>query len=461
MIAGRLIRIVIATAVAVAGFALAAQAAPAAGNFKWYPGYDEPSTPPGLDEVGVLRIGKKKANKILILNPGTSGAAAYFQPLAKLITKKAPGWQIWSVERRGTQLEDQSVFDRVKRGKASSREMFDYYLNWLTDDSITDHFEFIPDSEVGFGRDWGMEVAVEDLKRVVRRANRKADTVVMGGHSLGGSITTAYASWDFGGAPGARDLDGLVFIDGGSGPDPSLTRGEAKKELEELDGESPWLSFGGIPAPFTGLFNSVGAELALLEPKQASMLHGWPLLPEELRPPVLTTNRAGYGYALDADTSPPSLRAAQVNAGRLAKSGDPRGWVRAGEISPLRRVARMFAAPQLQDMDGTAWYHPTRLNLDSGAVAAGNKNPAQKLLGIDATLGDELGPIPIYAFGAALGGQRVLDAATALAEQSGVPPSKLRLVNRASTYTHVDPLSAQPKNAFVRHLLRFLRRQVD
>jgi pimeloyl-ACP methyl ester carboxylesterase len=458
--AGRMIRTAIATTVVAAGFAAAAQTAPAATDFRWYKGYDEASTPSKLDKVGVLKVGPRKAKKILILNPGTSGAAAYFYPLAKLITKKTTNWQVWSIERRGTQLEDQSVFDQVKRGEASVGEMFDYYLNWLTDPTITDHFEFIPDSEVGFGREWGMKVAVKDLKRVVKRANRKARTVVMGGHSLGGSITTAYATWDFNGKPGAAGLDGLAFIDGGSGPDPSLTPAEATDRLNELAAGSPWLSFGGIDAPFSGLFNSVGADLALYAPKEPSVLHTWPLLPGNLKAPVPPTNRAGYGYALDAETSPSSLVAAQVNAGRLAKSGDPRDWVRAGEISPLRRVAKAFAAPNLPGMDGTAWYHPTRLNLDSGGVAAGNDNPTQDVLDLNAIHGDDLGPMPIYAFGAALGGQRVLDAAQALADQSSIPASKLRLVNRENAYTHIDPLTAQPKNEFVRTLRKFLRGQV-
>ncbi len=460
MFAGRMIRIAIATAAVAGGFALAAQGATAATDFRWYKGYDEASTPSKLDKVGVLSVGPRKAKKILILNPGTSGAAAYFYPLAKQITKQTKGWQVWSIERRGTQLEDQSVFDRVKLGEATVEEMADYYLLWLTDPSISDHFEFIDDSEVGFGREWGMKVAVEDLKRVVDRANRKAETVVMGGHSLGGSITTAYATWDFNGEPGASGLDGLVFIDGGSGPDPSLTPAEATDRLDELAADSPWLSFGGIAAPFTGLFNSVGADLALNAPKEPSVLHTWPLLPGNLKAPVLPTNRAGYGYALDADTSPSSLVAAQVNAGRLATSGDPRDWVRAGEISPLRRVAKAFAAPDLLGMDGTAWYHPTRLNLDSGGVAAGNDNPTQDVLDLNAIHGDDLGRMPIYAFGAALGGQRVLDAAQSLADQSSIPASKLRLVNRENAYTHIDPLTAQPKNAFVRNLKQFLRGQV-
>ena len=47
---------------------------------------------------------------------------------------------------------------------------------------------------------------------------------MLGGHSLGGSIATAYATWDFGGRAGGDDLDGLVLIDGGSGPADSHRR---------------------------------------------------------------------------------------------------------------------------------------------------------------------------------------------------------------------------------------------
>lgn len=460
MLAGRLKGAVLVGIAVAAAIAIAAQPAPAATKFRWMKGYDEAGTPSKLDKVGVLRVGPSRAKKILVLNPGTSAAAAYFYPLAKAISRRMKGWQIWAVERRGTQLEDQSVFDRVKRDKASTEEMFDYYLGWLTDPSIAEHFEFIPDEDVAYAREWGMKVAVKDLRRVVRKANRRAHTVVLGGHSLGGSITTAYATWDFNGKPGARSLDGLVYIDGGSNPEPSFTAAEATQALEEAAGESPWLEFGGIAPPFTGLFNSVGSTLALRAPDEPSVLHAWPLLPGFLKAPVPPSNKAGYGFAIDADTSAPALAAVQANAGRLADSGDPRGWVRDGEISPLNRVAKMFSAPRLRGMDGTAWYHPSRLNFDSGGIAAGNANPAQGVLGLRTVHGDDLGRMPIYAFGAALGGQRVIDAAKALAEQSSIPGRKLVLVNREQAYTHVDPLSAKPKNAFVRNLTRFLRRKV-
>ena len=301
-----------------------------------------------------------------------------------------------------------------------------------------------------------MRVAVEDLRFVIDEARAQSREVVLGGHSLGGSIATAYAAWDFNGRPGGDDLSGLALIDGGSGP-PSLTAEQATASLQGLTSFSAWLTFGGIPPPFAGLFNIVGSMAAKLAPDARSILQGWPLLPPFLSAPVIATNEAAYGYSLDTETSPPNLAAAQVHAGRLAPSGEPRGWDSAGELSPIQRVADSFAGTGLPGLDGTAWFHPRRLTIDSGAVGAGIANPAQQVLDLDATHGRELGHLSVYAFGAALGGQRVLDAAQLLADQSGIPQKKLTLVNGSATYAHVDPLSAYPQNDFVDHLLPFLK----
>jgi hypothetical protein len=90
-------------------------------------------------------------------------------------------------------------------------------------------------------------------------------------------------------------------------------------------------------------------------------------------------------------------------------------------------------------------------------VAAGNANPAQELLDVRATHGHDLPrDLRIYAFGAALGGQRVVDGARLLATQSGIPERNLLLLERAETYSHNDPNSAYPRNEFVDGLVRVL-----
>jgi pimeloyl-ACP methyl ester carboxylesterase len=448
-----------AAALSVVAVAFAATAAGAVEErFRILEGYESPGTPVELNQVAVLEFGPRNAPNILILNPGTSASAAYFAPLARTVVSKLRGWQVWAVERRENQLEDHTVLDLVKLGQADGEDLFNYYLGWLVDESITEHFELIPDDVVGFGREWGMRVTVEDLRRVVKEAKRRGRKVVLGGHSLGGSITTAYATWDFDGEIGARDLAGLVFIDGGSSPTP-VTPEQAQDSLDALAEGSPWLSFGGITAPFAGLFNASGSLGALVDPDSPSRGQTFPLLPAELKPPVRVTNLGQYGYALDVETSPPSLRAAQAHLGRLADGPEPVGWDQAGEITPIERYATMFSGDGLLGLDGTAWYHPQRLTIDSGAVAAGNANPAQEILDVHATHGHDLPKnLRIYAFGAALGGERVLDAARILAEQNGIPERNLLLIDRAETYSHNDPNSAFPKNDFVDGLVQFLGR---
>jgi len=428
-------------------------------HFTWLQGFDDPATPNALDRVGVLKVGSDHARNVLVLSPGTSAGAGYFLPLARDIVRRTQGrWQVWSVERRENQLEDQSMLDRAKNRTATEQQAFDYYLGWLVDPSLTTHFQPVPDAAVPFARGWGMNVEIQDLHRVILAARQHGRRVVLGGHSLGGAITTAYATWDFNGRPGARDLAGLVYIDGGSNPVP-VSADQATQELQNLQTSSPWLAFGGIPAPFLGLFAATGSTAAVVDPDAPSLGQNFPLLPAALKPPVPVTNEAQFGFGVDTETSPTALIAAQVHAGHLAASGTPRGWVRAGELTPIQRYARMLSGTGLSGVDGSAWYHPLRLTIDAGAVADGNANPAQAILGVDAIHGHDLGThLPIYAFGAALGGQGVLDTATILAQQSGIPASDLTLINRQATYAHNDPAAARPSNEFLDALIPFLAR---
>jgi pimeloyl-ACP methyl ester carboxylesterase len=424
-------------------------------------GFPAPGTPDSLNKVGVLKTGAKGAPNVLILNPGTSASAAYFEPLAKTITKMLPDWQVWAVERRENFLEDQSELNLLKQGKASGTALFNYYLGYLTNPSVNPHYQPIPDSQVPFARSWGMNVEIQDLRVVANAAAKGGRNVAMGGHSLGGSITTAYATWDFNGQPGGRDLSGLVLIDGASSPNP-ISADQATTSLANLQNSTPWLAFGGIPAPFAGLFGMVGSSLTKADPNNPSIFSTWPLLPSNLKPPpgVNPTNEAGFGLATDVATSPPTLRASQVHTGTLAASGDPRGWLRAGAITPIQRWADMFSGWGLQNLDGTAWYHPMRLTIDAGAVGDGVANPAQAVLDVHSTDAAKLRKsLRIYAFGAALGGQNILTDALTLGGYAGIPRKNLKLVNRQTTYAHNDPNAAAPKvNAFIKRLIPFLRK---
>ncbi len=439
----------------------------------WMRGATAPNTPKSLDKVGVIKIGNKKAKNVLVIEPGTSGGGAYFVKLAEWLNELAPEWQVWAVERRENLLEEQKEATKYKEGKVSGEEFFNYYLGYIGHDpAIKKHYKRVTPEEASKdgAREWGMAVAVEDLHVVIEGAKKLGGKVVLGGHSLGGSVVTAYATWDFSGKPGAEGLSGLVYIDGGSSPTP-ITTEEAEAGKEAVTKE-PWLAFGGIEAPDLGLFSLTGSALAAIEPTKESVEQAFKFLPEDLRTRnskgefVDATNEAGFGYAVNVGTSPESLAAAQVHAGAGIVEqgpGEPYAWDGEGAITPIKRYAEMLAGVGVKGADGSEWYFPARLTLDTGAVGNGINNPAQAVLGEHAIHGTELPTsLHILAINTELdkklgGGFTTLTFAEDLANQSHIPPEQVTLINEENTYAHNDPNGAYPTNAFVEALVPFLK----
>jgi pimeloyl-ACP methyl ester carboxylesterase len=445
--------------------ATSASASPSALRVAWMHGYKAPGTPARYDKVGVLKVGPRSAKNVLVLEPGTSAGSAYFVPLAQWLTSKLHGWQVWSVERRENLLEDQSVINEAKRGEASPQQVFDYYFGYLLNHSITHHFNPVQDSSVEFAKGWGLKVAVEDLRRVIAAARKLGGKVVLGGHSLGGSVVTAYATWDFGGKPGADGLAGLIYDDGGSFRG-APTAQKARRTLRRFEspGVSPWLPFvSGIPPYDSGLFGVTGGLATIVAPNQplangeATILSVSP----GLKPPAPVSNEAEFGYATSVATSKLGFALmAHDGAGidSTPMANGVYGWNSAGAITPIERFARMFSGYPLQNVDGLEWYFPQRLTDDSAAIDNGNANPAQHVFGIDATMGHRLPhSLRMYAFGA-YGGNAILQATIKLAKQSHIARRNLVLVNRHGTYAHNDPAGAYPHNVFFQQLVAFLGR---
>jgi len=451
----------------------------------WMPAPPAPETPNsitlhgirlkhGLDlnQVGVTKVGSPKAKNVIVFEPGTSAGAAYIVPFAKSLVERLPGWQVWSVERRENLLEDQSEITKAKKGQATPQQLFHYYLGFLAESpEKKPHIGNVNGEEIPFARKWGMSVAVEDLHTVIESAKGLGGKVVLAGHSLGGSVVTAYATWDFAGSPGADGLSGLVYDDGGSGPTP-ISKEQAEKSLATLATKSPWLAFGGIPSPLLGLFSTLGAMGVITAPNEASLAENFPLLPSNLKPTngkgetIPATNEAEFGFATNVGTSPPNLLAAQIHAGAgISETANEEGlhtWNGEGALSPLHRYAEMLAGPDFTRADGDEWYFPERLTIDTGAVAEGNANPAQEVLGEHAIHGHELpASLKIFAIGTELGKGNVLKSAEILAEQSGIPSENLTLINKETEYAHNDPAAAEPGgdiegNAFYAGLVPYL-----
>jgi pimeloyl-ACP methyl ester carboxylesterase len=524
-----------------------------------------------LNKEAIIKVRPKggAAPNVLVLEPGTSAAAAYFVPFAKSLVEATPGWQVWAVERRENFLENQTELTKYKSGELAAQEenpntkqlesppeqFFNYYLGYLGQDQkeaesevftkyvstgllakevsekygptiaqeaaaqakkelengeidaqeagkrfgedaaalgqkygeklgkqrgeeifgelvakYQNHYEPVPDSLVPFAKQWGMSRTVEDLKLVIEKAKALGGKVVLGGHSLGGSVVTAYATWDFGGKPGAEGLSGLVYDDGGSSPT-AVSEGEAQKSLAKLDepGETPWLAFGGITAPDLGLFSVTGSALTVGEPKGPSQLEKFPFLPPDLRSPVApVTNEAGFAYSVNVGSSPPSLIAAQIHGGQGVEAeaeGDGlHGWNGSGALTPVQRYGEMLSGTGVREANGSEWYFPARLTLDTGAVGNGLPNAAQGVLGLHSTMGEDLPKsLRILAIDSELdkvfgGEQTSLTEAEDLAKQSGISPSNLTLIEVKETYAHNDPAGATPSiNAFFQHLVPYLK----
>jgi hypothetical protein len=263
----------------------------------------------------------------------------------------------------------------------------------------------------------------------------------------------AYAAWDFGGRPGYRDLDGLVLIDGGLlGSFASADLARAKRELADIRTGKVFLDLLGLGLPeINGIFAQVGALWAYKRPDEPSVIQQFPLLPSYLKPPMRVTNEAQFGYAFDASTSPASLALIHIRAGRLADSGDPRGW-EDGELTPIRRHAKAYAADR---PNATEWYYPRRLLLDFDAASPMRQTPAARYLGLRLTHGRQI-DLPLYAYSTDLTEGRVARGARRLVRISRIRSSKIVDDRGAS---HLDPLSAAPRtNRFLKTVVPFLRR---
>jgi hypothetical protein len=427
------------------------------------PGVSVPGTPAKYDQVQVRRFGNPSAKNVLVLVPGTLAGAADFDIVGPYLAAHVPNLQVWAENRREGALEDNSVLLDLLDGKTTLQDAFNYYLGWLANKQITHHYQPLNPADYRFVDQWGLAMAMGDLHNVIEQARDGGQhTVILGGHSLGGSEASIYPAWDFNGHPGYQDIAGIVGIDGDAGPanagpvagqTPLTTADQAQAALAKLSAGSPWLDLLGFGLPWiTGPFAELGAIAARQQPTAQSIGQTFPLLPQELKPPVPADNQAQLGYGFDASTSPAALALIHVHSGHLAASGTPRGWVNDGP-TPIQNVAFAFSQEPVGPVD---WYYPDRLTIDVEAASSLMQTPAADVLGLRLFHLHDVN-VPMYVIQTSLGGagNRVINAAEAYKQQSKIP--NVTTVNMASTYGHLDPLLARPAdNAFLQTVVPWI-----
>jgi hypothetical protein len=422
-------------------------------------------TPARYDKVEVRRFGSPSAGNVLVLVPGTLAGAADFDIVGPYLARHVPNLQVWAEMRREGALQTQTkVLEQALHGKTSIRHAFNYYLGFLSNAAVKSHYHQLDPAKYSYVDQWGLATAMGDLHRVVLRARDGGKrSVILGGHSLGGAEAAIYPAWDFNGRGGYRDIKGIIGIDGdepmaatksASGAPPIKTATQANAALATLATNGPFADLLGLGLPWiTGAFAQVGALAADKLPNGPSILRSFGLLPPDLRTPVAATNLASIGYDFDAKTGPKSLALIQVHSGHLAKKGSPRGWVNDGP-TPAQNLAFAFAQEPLGPVD---WYYPERLAIDTQAASSLTQTAAAKVLGLRLTHLRQV-DIPMYVIQTSLGGTNnaVVRAARAYKRDSKIP--SLMVVNRASTYSHLDPLLATPaRNAFLETIVPWLK----
>jgi len=308
---------------------------------------------------------------ILVLMPGTWAGAMSMDRFARDVLRMAaesgrPGMQVWLLDRRSEQLEDHTGlwWAEQNRDRLSHDELIagisDYYKPAFTPgdpgrELLGRRFTPLDHDAVRFMAGWGADVALRDWRAAVLAAHRQVgDEVIgdavesavvkkrpgrhvfIGGHSLGGSLTVLYASYDFDRRPdseilGRDDVDGLVLLEGGAAKGAKPTSKSAAAYLRSLrsryrDGKVYFdLDVLGIRyAPATML--SVG-----IMGWASDRARGEPcLFPEYARPALVrlprVTNEAVLGLAMDDDTSPFFIARVSMGhpAGQLGHGGQLR-----------------------------------------------------------------------------------------------------------------------------------------
>ncbi len=417
-------------------------------------------TPAKYDQVQVRRFGNPSASHVLVLVPGTNGGAGDFDLVAPYLVTHVPDLQVWSEMRREGVLQDESVVQSTLAGTTTSKQMFDYYLGWISDHTVTHHYQPLKPADYAFVADWGMPVAMNDLHAVIVKAGDGGKrTVTLGGHSLGGTEAAAYAAWDFNGQAGYRTINGIVCIDGCAGAQGAfgkpLTVATATAAVDQLATKGPWLDLLGVGLPWaTGAFSEIGAVTAYKDPTgPATTFENFPLLPAQFKPPTPVTNDAQIGYAFDYKTSPAGLKLIQVHSGNVAPTGDPAGWIDT-DITPIRNVVDTFAQTPLAAAE---WYYPQRLSIDAGASTSLQQTDVATYLGLRLLHTAQV-DVPLYAFQTSLGGTNDAVAASAAAYKAESKIPSVTVVSRTATYSHLDPLLAgSDQNDFLKTVVPWLK----
>jgi hypothetical protein len=199
--------------------------------YKPLPKRDGPH-PKACDWISYLRYrnadGHRKpsrADAVFVIIPGFLGGAGSFDQIARNTVRDAAKGgrdvEFWALDRRSNCLEDDAGVKAAARAKDASVG-YDYY--WHDKPLHGKRFAgWVSQNDAAWLQHVGLAQTLRDWYAVLNAGipsrRVRARKVFCGGHSMGGPITAAFASWDFDNDPrtkkdaGYRQCAGFVGLD--------------------------------------------------------------------------------------------------------------------------------------------------------------------------------------------------------------------------------------------------------
>ncbi|HEV2284167.1 MAG TPA: hypothetical protein VGX75_17415 [bacterium] len=393
-----------------------------------FQGAEEPHTPAALNRVDAYRYAADlsadlaaRPDTVLVLIPGLNSGPNTLDLLARALISRDPAMEVWVAEPRAGILQDRRGVTAALANRNPDFALGYYYGGLAIDGQ---KFTALDPKTVPSAAYWGLDLNLRDVRVVVKEVRRRFPDarVLLGGHSLGAMYAALYVGYDFGRTPGpqpvenvagkiarspeagARDVDGLVLIDGIPLHLPvSLQPSQYLEGLSiPLIGKVPGINAllaadpGKRVSPFTEtssiartqdsiLFDTV-ALYAYLRPDEPSRLPGYPrnglpitneallgaVLSDQMEPDMFI--RASIGSPLGifdrmpdpANISPDGLL--KLSTGRPVPGQTLIRWIPYDRSVPrgLVDLRALEAAIIRPDGDFTVWYMPWRLVLDLG-----------------------------------------------------------------------------------------------
>ena len=174
-----------------------------------------------LDAADAQGVDAANTDAMLVMLPGVLEGANGFEYLGRQLVYMAKvqdglNLEVWAVERRNNRLEDLSVVNHIEAEleagnigvDGAAQMLIDYYYNGEEMGGRT--FDgWYKDADLPFLSEFGLELDTLDVFTVIQTMvpdlETRKEKVFVGGHSMGGMMTSMFAGWDLDGDPATTD----------------------------------------------------------------------------------------------------------------------------------------------------------------------------------------------------------------------------------------------------------------